>query len=513
MELASGFSTNAIDPFAGVNAQVNYNLNNMGAAGAASRADLAAQNQAALAAAGPTPYGYGFVGGYPSFGEAGNYGGQNDPFSSGYAPGSRGYSGATVPSYGGANPAGDVERGADLPNLSVDPFGGGSQSWVRDEIAREVQRQAAQQEALQNPYVAMGNFPPQERVDWNKHFNQITNNQQQNPYQETPGYDYTDPAIFNPAGGASGWGGAPATPDYQRLLGYNPNQAPQPAPGGWGQSTVPQGQQDQPQQQSSWDSPYDPVQARLDAMRGINSQASMGGGGGANAFNNNLVQTGPMTDQGSWIGATGGYGAAPSSGSIGQQDAYPGLSGWYDRTSGQDAGTAGWGGSPMGNSAGFGGTNLGNTGYDRMSGFGGSDSGTSMPYPGGYLDPAQDSNWFQRMFSGSPAGTSMSPFFQGLGDALRPTPGPTFDARWGSTNPAAGGDLSSQMQQAGSGLQQTLGITQEEIDRANQGYQGLYRSNESLFQPGRAFQNGFDPAASPFGSDNTLRGSDYYAGG
>jgi len=134
-----------------------------------------------------------------------------------------------------------------------------------------------------------------------------------------------------------------------------------------------------PQQQSSWDNPYDPVQARLNAMRGINSQGAMGGG--SNPFNN--ATAGPMantTDMSMY-----GY---PASGGVGRQSDYPGLPGWNDLSVGQDSGTAGWG-------------------RDAIT--------SALMGGGGYVDPSTDSNWFQRMFGNQgqqgvtdPMGSSIS---------------------------------------------------------------------------------------------------------
>jgi hypothetical protein len=114
MDLASGYS-DSINYGNGYTPLANNAIANNNADYARNQAAIALmaqqyQNQfnADLAAHGPSS-GYGTVGGYPSFGDPGNYG----P-GSGLSP----FSGTPL----GGNPSGDVQRGPDLQDLSVNPF-------------------------------------------------------------------------------------------------------------------------------------------------------------------------------------------------------------------------------------------------------------------------------------------------------------------------------------------------------------------------------------------------------
>jgi hypothetical protein len=220
MDLLSGYSDNALMGFNGYTPQANAGIANNNSeylrnqlATAMMGQQQIDRNTAAIAATGPSS-GYGMVGGYPTFGEAQDLTGRSS------------FSG--VPLGGGGNPSGSVERGADLPNLSVDPFSSTPQGQ-----ADRASFQALNGYQYSDPYSHMGVFPGQPRSeDWQTTFSQMTAPARQaDPYEGGGGYDYNDPATY---GGNGASMRTPQMPDMQRLLGYNPNAAIPPAPSTYG---------------------------------------------------------------------------------------------------------------------------------------------------------------------------------------------------------------------------------------------------------------------------------------
>ena len=130
MDLLSGYSDNALSGFNGYTPQANAAYNNSMSGQNANLAYVGGQDQSVLnqiyydmMTKGPSS-GYGTVGGYPSFGEARNYGGQNDPFSGGYAPGNQGYSGVPVQTQAPANNPYDpyADRMDAAPQYDMDAY-------------------------------------------------------------------------------------------------------------------------------------------------------------------------------------------------------------------------------------------------------------------------------------------------------------------------------------------------------------------------------------------------------
>jgi hypothetical protein len=130
MDLLSGYSDNALSGFNGYTPQANAAYNNSMSGQNANLAYVGGQDQSVLnqiyydmMTKGPAS-GYGTVGGYPSFGEARNYGGQNDPFSGGYAPGNQGYSGVPVQTQAPANNPYDpyADRMDAAPQYDMDAY-------------------------------------------------------------------------------------------------------------------------------------------------------------------------------------------------------------------------------------------------------------------------------------------------------------------------------------------------------------------------------------------------------
>jgi collagen type IV alpha len=238
------------------------------------------QHNAAIQAQGPSS-GYGMVGGYPSFGDpapAGTYspGGGLSSFSGTSLGGSQpaqtpnniaeyyrlmgggyGQPGGYTPQ----QPAYDDSAGLNpstAPNGGAQPYGG-ELPWfwqgVRDWTGMGAAGPTPQPQPQQPTYSGWGigsdavGAPNQPGVgiNWDQYFGNMTGNQQPAPGgQQNAGYDPYNPQSF---GGQGGWGGAPANPDMQRLLGYDPNR-PDPyqqwlQSGGYGgskdQSQVPTG--------------------------------------------------------------------------------------------------------------------------------------------------------------------------------------------------------------------------------------------------------------------------------
>jgi len=198
MDLASGYS-DSINYGNGYTPLATGAINNNNAAYAQQQAAMAAYAQAMQNNVFASGGGFGqqtadYAGAGAAYGRAmggfGGYGGGNtDPFTP-YSP--------------IGNPAGSVQRGPDLPDLSFDPF--------------------AQQAAVQQGIWGGGQTPA---VDWQKYFTQTVapqtggiSNQQANPWATSPGYDYNDPKTYALA--QSGGLNAPNSPNMQQLLGYDP---------------------------------------------------------------------------------------------------------------------------------------------------------------------------------------------------------------------------------------------------------------------------------------------------
>jgi hypothetical protein len=191
MELLSGYSDAGINAF---NAQQNANWaftnNNINNQMAAQNQMMAAANAQSAAMAQPTPYGYGFVGGYPTFG---------DPAAPGtYSPGSGLSSFSGVPLSGGY-PAGQVEYGGPMPAIPYqNPFGGGGYGaeqmspWER-----------SQMQLSMNPG-ATANVPSSGSIgsmDWLGGYNPYGQTYQPPAYTPPPAQSFND--MWNGRGAAS----------------------------------------------------------------------------------------------------------------------------------------------------------------------------------------------------------------------------------------------------------------------------------------------------------------------
>jgi len=230
MDLLSGYSDNALMGFNGYTPQANAgiaNNNNEYLRNQLATAMMGQQqidrNTAAIAATGPSS-GYGMVGGYPTFG---------DPAPAGtYSPGSgrSSFSGQplqqSMPDISSGDSYEPEWLRAYRQNFGAEPDGSALSGLTRVNVGQSPY-------VYSDPYSHMGVFPGQPRSeDWQTTFSQMTAPARQaDPYEGGGGYDYNDPATY---GGNGASMRTPQMPDMQRLLGYNPNAALQPAPSTYG---------------------------------------------------------------------------------------------------------------------------------------------------------------------------------------------------------------------------------------------------------------------------------------